>query len=1008
LYLPFFIGLFNPYRYFFFFNAGGLPSWRCPLLTPANPDAAPGAIMAPDGQVRLALNPYLARQFLEVLYSRYYSLTTCPAYLEVRGKREGAGMSFRRFFATPEALIEDMSTWDPDLNYWVGIALRRNTQGGKKENLSFLTTAFGDVDCGTAGHKIVNKYSNKAEALAALERFTLKPSALIDSGGGYQPYWLLRAAVDLNNGNLERLERINRGLAVALGGDVAATDAARILRLPGTYNMKLAGNPRPVEIVWCDPSRVYDLAELAKYEAKPQGTGQGKRQAQQGGTGAGSGGDYAPYAQKALGDELAKLARTTTDRNIQLNLSAFALGQLVGAGVLERGSVEAALQGVAASIGLTGAEIRATIRSGLESGMQQPRQLPEKQSRNGKQKQKKTVPPLIKKLDIAATYAQETGLKLLQDPPEVDKNGFTPCSVLYCPEDPSHTAFINIGQGERRGYYLELKAGQQWRGGNLCQTIAAKGSGPYMTPKDVYTYLEKKLGQTVKRQTPSTVGKDTTKPIIFITDRYLDGVANDAINALETANTPPFLFRRSGNLVRIFQDEKNTPKIIALNDVQLRGVLARHALFMRETKAGSFPTSPPMDAVKDILHLGDWTFPALEGIVQSPVLRPDGTILVEPGYDHITHLYYVKPAELTIPDIAEKPSDSDVEGYLGYLSEAIRDFPFVEDADRANALALLMSLPLRPTILGSVPMAAITKPTPGTGASLFVDAVAIIGTGKVAPMAGLPRDDDEMRKYITSRLIAGDPLVSFDNLELPLWSPSLCRALTCHEWEDRVLGQSVTVRLPQKAVWIANGNNLKLRGDLPRRTYPIRFDARLSKPWEREHFRHPDLCAWVRRWRGDLLAAILTIARAWFVAGKPKPLKPLPVLGGFEEWVTTIGGILAFAGVKGFLENLAQFHDEADIEGPEWEGFLSAWVEIIGDIPKTCQEIAAIIRENSGFASTLPDNLQDILKKPEKSFERSLGRALARKEKRPYGENSWALQRVGTDKRAVLWRVAPL
>jgi hypothetical protein len=35
----------------------------------------------------------------------------------------------------------------------------------------------------------------------------------------------------------------------------------------------------------------------------------------------------------------------------------------------------------------------------------------------------------------------------------------------------------------------------------------------------------------------------------------------------------------------------------------------------------------------------------------------------------------------------------------------------------------------------------------------------------------------------------------------------------------------------------------------------------------------------------------------------------------------------------------------------------------------------------------LPDNLQDVLKDPDKSFEKSLGRALARKENRPYGEN---------------------
>lgn len=497
-------------------------------------------------------------------------------------------------------------------------------------------------------------------------------------------------------------------------------------------------------------------------------------------------------------------------------------------------------------------------------------------------------------------------------------------------------------------------------------------------------------------------------PEIIITKRFLDDKSHDGIKALETANHPPFLFRRSGSLARISLDEKDHPRIETVSDVQLRGILARCARFLKETEKGPVATAPPMDLVKDILALGEWNFPALEGIIQAPAMRLDGTVLNQPGYDPKTRLYYVNPPDLFIPAIPENPSQEAVKESLGYLLEILCDFPFCEDPDRANALGLIITLPLRPAIPGNVPMAVITAPTPGTGKSLLQDTIAIIGTGKSAPMAGLPRDDDEMRKFITARMLAGDPFVSFDNLELPLWGPSLSRALTCTTWEDRILGGNTTARLPQRAVWVANGNNLKLRGDLPRRTFPIRLDARLTKPWERENFKHRDLIEWILRYRGDFLAAILTIARAWFVAGKPEPKKAVPVMGGFEAWAKTIGGILAFAGIDGFLENLKQFHDEADLEGPEWEGFLNAWTEAIGESAKTCQEVTAVLRDNSDFASTLPDNLENVLKDPEKSFERSLGRALAKKEKRPYGENNLALQRVGTHQRAVLWKVAPL
>jgi hypothetical protein len=535
-------------------------------------------------------------------------------------------------------------------------------------------------------------------------------------------------------------------------------------------------------------------------------------------------------------------------------------------------------------------------------------------------------------------------------------------------------------------------------------------SEAHIQGKDVPALIEdlKKKAKPVAPEACSTETR-STKTQIYITKRFLNHISDDAIEALEKANNPPFLFVRSGSLARVSLDEKDTPRIVALNDVQLRGMLARHAFFFKDTENGPVPTSPPLDVVKDILHLGEWPFPALEGIVQSPVLRPDGSILVEPGYDPETRLYYINPPDLFLPSIPDSPTANEIKEALGYLLEIICDFPFVEDSDRANALGLIFTLPLRPTITGNVPMAAITAPAPGTGKSLLTEIVSLLGTGKVAPMAGLPRDDDELKKFITSRLIAGDRLITFDNLELPLWGPSLSRALTCTTWDDRVLGQSMTIQLPQRAVWIANGNNLKLRGDLPRRTFPIRLDAKLAKPWERKDFKRRDLRDWVLRWRGDFLSAILTLGRAWFVAGKPEPKNPLPVMGGFEGWSKTIGGILSFAGVDGFLGNLKQFHDEADLEGPEWESFLNAWDEAIGDIPKTCQEVAGILRENSEFAATLPDNLQDVLKDPNRSFERSLGRALARKEKRPYGEKNLALQRDrNTRDKVTLWKVAPL
>ena len=82
------------------------------------------------------------------------------------------------------------------------------------------------------------------------------------------------------------------------------------------------------------------------------------------------------YGRRALEAELGRVALASPgDRNHQLNRSAFALGQLVGAGVLAAELVVASLVEAAARAGLSGREVEKTIASGLRKGMREPRQV---------------------------------------------------------------------------------------------------------------------------------------------------------------------------------------------------------------------------------------------------------------------------------------------------------------------------------------------------------------------------------------------------------------------------------------------------------------------------------------------------------------------------------------------------------------------------------------------------------------------------------------------------------
>lgn len=88
------------------------------------------------------------------------------------------------------------------------------------------------------------------------------------------------------------------------------------------------------------------------------------------------------YGLTALENE-CRVMRMTGEgaRNDQLNRSAFALGQLIGGGELDRTTVEMQLFASAAAAGLDDdREIEKTMRSGIENGMADPRKAPEKPS----------------------------------------------------------------------------------------------------------------------------------------------------------------------------------------------------------------------------------------------------------------------------------------------------------------------------------------------------------------------------------------------------------------------------------------------------------------------------------------------------------------------------------------------------------------------------------------------------------------------------------------------------
>jgi putative DNA primase/helicase len=190
-----------------------------------------------------------------------------------------------------------------------------------------------------------------------------------------------------------------------------------------------------------------------------------------------------------------------------------------------------------------------------------------------------------------------------------------------------------------------------------------------------------------------------------------------------------------------------------------------------------------------------------------------------------------------------------------------------------------------------------------------------------------PTDD---RKRLLSALIEGPAMLVVDNIERPLQSDALCTAITEPTYTDRLLGQSRTVTVESNCLFAATGNNLTLAGDLSARAILCRLDPEVERPEQREF--GVNLHEWVPAHRGELVAAALTIIRAYFVAGEPRPAAPN--FARFEDWQRLCRFPLIWLGLVDPCETRRDI-EAADPIRENLRGLLTAWHDHFDDQPTT-------------------------------------------------------------------------
>jgi hypothetical protein len=505
----------------------------------------------------------------------------------------------------------------------------------------------------------------------------------------------------------------------------------------------------------------------------------------------------------------------------------------------------------------------------------------------------------------------------------------------------------------------------------------------------------------------------TVRPILTIsTEEHVVNAA--AVAALANDDS---IYQRGGMLVRVVRDVSPAakgirrpfaPRIELLPPPLLRERLAANAQWVtiKETKNGTIeePAHPPAWCVAAVHARADWPgIRHLEAVVDYPVLRPDGTILAQPGYDRETGLLLEMAKEF--PPIGERPSRDDAIVARDVLLEVVEDFPFERQVYRAAWLAALLTPLARFAFNGPSPLFLVDANVRAAGKGLSLDTISRIVTGERFTIATYTDDEDELRKRITSLVLAGDRLVLFDNLAGSFGNAVLDAALTGTSWKDRVLGVNRMAEGPLYMTWYATGNNVAIAADTARRVCHIRFESPEEHPERRQDFRHPNLLVWVGQHRGRLLAAALTILRSYCAANRPD--LGLPAWGSFEGWSGLVRSAVVWAGMPDPGETRLFLQEQADVAAESMGVLLQCWEQIDPDRRGlTAAEVIQMCKEPpiglAGMSIELRDALEALLGKLD---ARALGTRLRSYRRRIF--QGRFIDQAGKEHKAARWAVYP-
>jgi putative DNA primase/helicase len=438
-------------------------------------------------------------------------------------------------------------------------------------------------------------------------------------------------------------------------------------------------------------------------------------------------------------------------------------------------------------------------------------------------------------------------------------------------------------------------------------------------------------------------GKRGKKFTIKVRAGYHDVDADDTEKYLLQAKAPLYVFGHA--LVQPVTDEVKTHngtkvKVHHLHDVEqeyLSYLANQHIEYLKYDQRSKewVPVDPPTKIIAALLSKPSWSFPMITGVLTTPTMRPDGTLLTHAGYDSDTRLLLLNPPSM--PAIPNNPTLKQVQTALTLLKDLLIEFPFADGIAKAVALSAIIT-PIVRGAFPKTPMHVSRAPIASSGKSYLFNIAAVIATGQFMPVMAAGYSNEETEKRLDAALLCGQPLICIDNVNGELGGDKLCQAITSDTVSVRVLGKTENrIIQPRGTALFSNGNNIALTGDVTRRCLITMLNPNVERPELREFKQDP--IAMVLEDRGKYIAACLTICKGYMTHGSPNRAKRI---SDFEGWSDIVRSALLWLGEDDPVSSIEISRAE-DPDLISHATLLIQWSQVIGIGISTRMTITKVI-----------------------------------------------------------------